>query len=91
MSTVCLVASKFAYAYRDDLPKKLGKTTAHYNAKSPLPVDMRRSKTSDVALIAVTCFESSLKKYRLILAKMGIHVLLEKNISASSAQWPLFA
>ena len=85
---VCI--AKCFYAYRDDLPKKLGKTTAHYNAKSPLPVDVRRSKASDVALIAVTPFKSSSKKYWLILAKMGIHVLLEKNISASSGRWPLF-
>ena len=75
-STVCLDASKFALLsvfmlIETIYQKKLGKTTAHYNAKSPLPVDMRRSKTSDVALIAVTCFKSSLKKYRLILAKNG--------------------
>ena len=39
------IANKCLNSYRDDLPKKFFKITAK-NAKSPVPVDIRSSKTS---------------------------------------------
>ena len=46
---ICLDAAKFGllsvFTLRDDFPESLGKTTAQ-GCKSPLPVDLRRSKTS---------------------------------------------
>ena len=48
---ICLDASKFCiamclYSYRDDLPKNLLKKSGLKSGKSPLPFDVRRSKTS---------------------------------------------
>ena len=41
---ICI--ARCLYSYRDDLPENLGKTTAQEGKKSPLPVDVHRSKTS---------------------------------------------
>ena len=38
--------AKCLFSYRDDLPANLGKTTAQEGKKSPLPVEVHRSKTS---------------------------------------------
>ena len=93
---VCLDASKFALLtvfmlIETIYPKNWAKRQPTIMQKIHFRLTCVAQKTSDAALIAVTSFKSSLKKYWLILAKMGILVLLEKNISASSERWPLFA
>ena len=92
--SVCLDASRFSllsiFTLIQTICPRLWQKPPSKNARSPLPLDVRRSKTSDVALTGVTSFENSLKKYWLILAKMRIYVLLKQNISASLVPWSPF-
>ena len=51
--------AKCLYSCRDDLPENLGKTTAKH-AKSPLQVDMRRSKMSFLKLPIVLYYHRTI-------------------------------